>query len=81
MSLKIRLKLGLFINKQTWTSFLSSRAQVVHDRLGSFTALVTDEENGETNLVFFIYTWLICRTLFENKRKEKEEIKNQTEKA
>ena len=33
------LKFGLFINKQAWTSFLSSRAWVVHDLLGSFTAL------------------------------------------
>ena len=34
-------KLCLFINRQTWTSFLSSRTQVVHDRLGSFTTLLT----------------------------------------
>ena len=40
-SLKLRLKLGLFVNKRTWTSFLSSRAQVVHERLGSFTVLDT----------------------------------------
>ena len=38
-SLKLRLKLGIFINKQTWTSFLSSRTLVVHEWLGSFTAL------------------------------------------
>ena len=38
MSLKLRLKLGLFINKQIWTSFLSSQAQVVRDQFGSFTA-------------------------------------------
>ena len=38
-SQKLRLKLGLFINKQTWTSFLSSQARIGHDRLGSFTTL------------------------------------------
>ena len=38
-SLKLKLKLDLFINKQTWTSFLSSKVWVVHKWLGSFTAL------------------------------------------
>ena len=38
-SLKLRLKLGLFINKRTWMSFLSRWARVVHKQLSSFTAL------------------------------------------
>ena len=38
-SLKLRLKLGLFINKRTLTNFLSNQARVVHERLSSFTAL------------------------------------------
>ena len=37
---KTKAQLGLFINKQTWMSFLSSWARVVHNRLGSFTALL-----------------------------------------
>ena len=44
MSLKLRLNLDLFINKQTWTNFLLSQARVVHDRLGSFTALIEGEK-------------------------------------
>ena len=40
MGLKLRLNLDLFINKQTWTNFLSSQVRVVHDWLGSFTALI-----------------------------------------
>ena len=39
ISLKLMLKLGLFINKRTWTSFLSSQTRVVHERLGLFIAL------------------------------------------
>ena len=37
-SLKLRFKLGLFINKQTWMSFLSSQVRVVYNQLESFTA-------------------------------------------
>ena len=38
-SLKLRLKLGLFINKRTWMSFLSSWARVIYKQLSSFTML------------------------------------------
>ena len=50
-SLKLRLKLGLFVNKRTWMSFLSYRARVVHEWLGSFTTL------SLSFIVLFYFLW------------------------
>ena len=59
-SLKLSLKFGLFINKQTWTGFLSSQTRVVHERLGSFTALGLTRISLVSHIYYCPQVWTYC---------------------
>ena len=49
----------LFINKHTWTSFLSNRTQVIYEQLCSFTALVPIQLFAEFSFSFCSYRELM----------------------
>ena len=69
---KTKVQVWLIINKQIWTSFFSSQTQVVHDRLGSFTAAWVVNESQHVSkhcqspnslfffsffFLFFVWEW------------------------